>query len=62
MATILTLIIIINLIYGSAIVWCIKTSPLRVKKPSKKMIQQRREYIEMIEYKLSRDYVKLKAV
>lgn len=62
MATILTLIILINIIYGSAIVWCVMTSPVRVKKPSKKMLQQRRETLEILEYKLSLDYTKLKAV
>lgn len=62
MITVLIIAILMNLIYGSAIVWCIRSNPYRVKKQSKKMLKYRQETIEMIEYKLSRDYVKLKAV
>lgn len=62
MLTVLTLIVSMFIIFGALLIWAIATNPYRVKKPSKKMIQQRQEYIEMIEYKLSRDYVKLKAV
>ena len=62
MTTILIIVILINLIYGTAIVWCIRTNPVKVKKPSKKMLRQRRETMEILEYKLSTEYVKLKAV
>lgn len=62
MTTIITLMTILIIVYGALLIWAIATNPYRVKKPSKKMIQQRQEYYEMIEYKLSRDYVKLKAV
>lgn len=62
MYTILTLAIIVILTYGSAIVWCIRTNPVRVKKPSKKMLRQRQETMEILEYKLSPDFIKLKAV
>lgn len=62
MTTIFTLALLLNIIYGSAIVWCIKTNPVKEKKPSRKVIRQRRETIEMLDYKLSMDYTKLKAV
>lgn len=62
MITVLTLIISMIIIFGAILIWAIVTNPYRVKKPSKKMIQQRQEYFEILEYKLSRDYVKLKAV
>lgn len=62
MYTILSLAIIVFLTYGSAIAWCIRTHPARVKKPSKKMLRQRQETMEILEYKLSRDFIKLKAV
>lgn len=62
MLTIILIITCFIVIYGSAIVWCIKTDPRRLKKPTRKMLKQRQETIDILDYKLSTEYRKLKIV
>jgi hypothetical protein len=62
MATIITLGISLFIIYGAAIIWCVRSSrKLYGKKPSAKIIEMNREFREMLDYKLSQEYVKTKS-
>jgi hypothetical protein len=62
MTTILTLIISLVIIYGAAIIWCVRSSrKLYGKKPSAKVIKMNREFREMLDFKLDMDYQKTKS-
>jgi hypothetical protein len=62
MTTILTLIISLVIIYGAAIIWCIRSSrKVYGKKPSAKVLQMNKEFRELLDYKLSADYEKVKS-
>jgi hypothetical protein len=62
MATIITLGISLFIIYGAAIIWCVRSSrKLYGKKPSAKVIQMNREFREMLDFKLDMDYQKNKS-
>lgn len=63
MATLITLCIALIVIYGGAI-YCFR-QPVNKQlkaKPSRKLRKQHQEAIEMLDYKLSLEYKKLKAV
>jgi hypothetical protein len=62
MATILILGISLLIIYGAAIIWCIRSSrKVYGKKPSAKVLQMNKEFRELLDYKLSADYEKVKS-
>lgn len=63
MATLITLCISLLVIYGGAIYCFRQPVNKRLKKrPSRKLRKQQQEAIDMLDYKLSVDYKKLKAV
>jgi len=61
MTTILILAIFLFIIYGSAIVWCIRSSRRVFGKRSAKVIKMNAELKEMLDYKLDREYQKVKS-
>jgi hypothetical protein len=62
MATILILGISLLIIYGAAIIWCIRSSrKVFGTKPSAKVLQMNKEFRELLDYKLSADYEKVKS-
>jgi hypothetical protein len=62
MITIITLGISLFIIYGAAIIWCVRSSrKIYGKKPSAKVLQMNKEFRELLDYKLSADYEKIKS-
>jgi hypothetical protein len=62
MITIITLGISLFIIYGAAIIWCVRSSrKIYGKKPSAKVLQMNKEFRELLDYKLSADYEKVKS-
>jgi hypothetical protein len=62
MITIITLGISLFIIYGAAIIWCVRSSrKIYGKRPSAKVLQMNKEFRELLDYKLSADYEKIKS-
>jgi hypothetical protein len=62
MTTILTLAILMLIIYGGAIVWCVRTTKKTFGGHSAKVIKMNQEFREMLDYKLDMDYTKTKSL
>jgi hypothetical protein len=63
MTTIFTLIISLVIIYGAAIIWCVRSSrKVYGKKPSAKVLQMNKEYRELLDYKLDCEFIKTKSI
>lgn len=61
MMTILILAILMLAIYGSAIVWCIRSSRKVFGKPSANVIQMSKELSDILDFKLDENYQKTKS-
>jgi len=61
MITIIALIVLLFIIYGAAIIWCIRSSrKVFGQRPSAKVVQMNKEFRELLDYKLSQEYTKTK--